>query len=139
MAIRTLWRDAHGVTRLGLGGGIVADSRPEEEWAELAHKGRFLHEAGEATGLIETLRVTPEGRLPRAREHLARVRRGARRLGIPLDEEAALVLWQAEADRAAKGGDGVLRAQLSADGSWRLTSRRGPPPGVAARPDCGAP
>ncbi|WHO39906.1 aminodeoxychorismate synthase component I [Sphingobium sp. AP49] len=43
VAIRTICvEEGHGVGRLGLGSGIVADSEASAEWAECLAKGRFL-------------------------------------------------------------------------------------------------
>jgi len=42
VAIRTLAMGSGGPARLGLGSGIVADSRVEDEWAECLAKGKFL-------------------------------------------------------------------------------------------------
>lgn len=46
VAIRTAQLDtAHQTGRLDLGGGIVADSQPDDEWRELEIKGRFFETA----------------------------------------------------------------------------------------------
>jgi para-aminobenzoate synthetase component 1 len=38
VAIRTVEFDAHGGAVLGVGGGITADSDPDDEWDECLHK-----------------------------------------------------------------------------------------------------
>ncbi|WP_254602756.1 aminodeoxychorismate synthase component I, partial [Sphingomonas bacterium] len=58
VAIRTLTlRD--GAARMGLGGGIVADSRAEAEWDEALAKGAFLTAGARAVDLLETMRFDP--------------------------------------------------------------------------------
>ncbi|MBF0605055.1 MAG: chorismate-binding protein [Nitrospirae bacterium] len=82
VAIRTVtwWGNAMGT--LGLGGGIVADSKVEEEWRELADKGRFLDHPPKPFGLIETCLVNREGVIPRLNAHLQRLSRSADTLGF---------------------------------------------------------
>ncbi|HTM96971.1 MAG TPA: chorismate-binding protein, partial [Croceibacterium sp.] len=42
VAIRTICVNEEGAGTIGLGSGIVADSRAEDEWRECLAKGRFL-------------------------------------------------------------------------------------------------
>ncbi len=51
---------AHGRGRMGIGSGIVADSKAEEEWAECLLKGNFLTKNEPDFQLIETLLWQPE-------------------------------------------------------------------------------
>ncbi|MFZ5985082.1 MAG: anthranilate synthase component I family protein [Acidobacteriota bacterium] len=41
LTIRTAWA-AGGILRAGVGGGIVVDSNPRDEWRETVHKARYL-------------------------------------------------------------------------------------------------
>ena len=54
VAIRTL-DVGSGTARMGVGGGIVADSRAEDEWRECQLKAGFLREATPEFALIETM------------------------------------------------------------------------------------
>ncbi|TRW18091.1 aminodeoxychorismate synthase component I [Glacieibacterium frigidum] len=86
VAIRTLTMQADGA-RLGLGGGIVADSRADAEWAEALAKAAFLSRTPRAVDLIETMRC--EGGVIARRElHLARLATSAAFLEVRYDTAA---------------------------------------------------
>lgn len=90
VAIRTLMIQGM-LGRLGIGGGIVADSEPEAEAAETRLKARFLtglpsHPADQAPfGLIETLRFEPDQGFLRLNRHLARLAMSERYFGMRSD------------------------------------------------------
>jgi len=87
VAIRTLELAAGGMGKLGVGSGIVADSRPAAEWQECLLKARFMTDCDPGLRLIETLR-RENGGYPRLAGHLERLRRSAKWLGFVLDEVA---------------------------------------------------
>ncbi len=103
VAIRTLELAAGGKGKLGVGSGIVADSRPAAEWQECLLKARFLTDCDPGLRLIETLR-RENGDYPRLAGHLARLRRSAEWLGFVLDEPAV----------------GEALASQPATGLWRV-------------------
>ena len=134
VAIRT-FEIAGGSYRLGVGGGITADSVPMREWRECLDKAAPLlaavgagappaapdarpTRAQRAGGLLETVLVL-DGRAVRLADHLARLDRSARELygtGLP----AALA---ERARRCAAGSDvprAALRITLAPDGAVRL-------------------
>ena len=134
VAIRTVTWEAGGVGRVGLGGGIVADSEVDREWAEVADKGRFL-ESGSGDGgppmqLIETLLRDADGRLPGLSDHLARLAASARALGFACDL-AAVARTLAVAAPVVDGDRDVLRLRLSLDGAITLDRRPFPDPPAA--------
>jgi para-aminobenzoate synthetase / 4-amino-4-deoxychorismate lyase len=57
VAIRTLELEPDGRGRLGIGGGVVADSTAQDEWNECFIKARFLTQADPGFELIETMRA----------------------------------------------------------------------------------
>ncbi len=101
VAIRTLWpaKSDHEtpLTKktfcLGLGSGIVADSRADLEWAECLAKGAFAKmdgpEHGVPVDLIETMRFEPAAGLIRLEGHLGRMKDSARALGYEFDRHFA--------------------------------------------------
>jgi len=96
VAIRTLiFPDSsalHGGTNratLGLGSGIVADSRPAEEWRECLAKGEFVGAAGTRFDLIETMFFDPIEGVQRLEGHLARMKASAEALGFAFDRHGA--------------------------------------------------
>ncbi len=101
VAIRTL-RIKPGETpaKLGLGSGIVADSRAGEEWDECLAKGRFVADPG-TFDLIETMRFDPEGGIHLLDRHVARIGESARTFGIPFDRHAVRNELQAATFRIA--------------------------------------
>jgi para-aminobenzoate synthetase / 4-amino-4-deoxychorismate lyase len=85
VAIRTMVvRPGGQVARLGLGSGIVADSRPADEWAECLAKGAFTR-TRRPFDLIETMRHDPFHGIVELDRHLARLKRSADALGFAFD------------------------------------------------------
>jgi len=86
VAIRTLSiRAGESRALFGAGGGIVADSRAEEEWDEARAKGAFLTAAERRFDLIETMRFDPEYGLPLLERHLERMKASADLFGFAFD------------------------------------------------------
>jgi para-aminobenzoate synthetase / 4-amino-4-deoxychorismate lyase len=89
VAIRTLHlRAGDSVATLGLGSGIVADSRKDEEWLECHAKGRFVADQTRFD-LIETMRFAPESGIMLLERHLARLKASAELLDFVFDRHAA--------------------------------------------------
>ena len=127
VAIRTLVvPDGGGRATLGLGSGIVADSRADEEWAECLAKGAFVTAGQRAIDLIETMAFDPEIGLLRLETHLARLKASAEAFGFAFDRHAARNELQAATFRlrAAKR----IRLLLAASGSIAIEVADLPPP-----------
>lgn len=106
VAIRTLELAVGRVGKLGVGGGIVADSQPGSEWQECLLKAKFLRDCDPGLLLIETLR-RENGQYPRLAGHLRRLRRSAAWFGFHLDE---LALSRCLAEQPVNG---VWRVRLT--------------------------
>ena len=90
VAIRTLTvANGDGHATLGLGSGIVADSRADDEWVECHAKAAFLHANARAFDLIETMAFDPEEGIPLLERHLERMRISAETFGYAFDRHAA--------------------------------------------------
>ncbi|MBF0416566.1 MAG: chorismate-binding protein [Magnetococcales bacterium] len=123
VAIRTLcWTGEGAVATMGLGGGIVADSKVEDEWRELADKGRFLSEPPTPFGLIETCLVDDDGVISRLPQHLARLSRSASLLGLPCDVETIHGVL-CERAKQCHPSPRVMRLELHPDGSFSIVER----------------
>ncbi len=94
VAIRSLQLAADQRGRMGIGSGLVADSRADDEWQECLLKARFLKAGDPGLRLIETLRCEA-GHYPRLAGHLARLRRSAASFGFVFDEAAVRAQLQA--------------------------------------------
>ncbi|MEO5346614.1 MAG: chorismate-binding protein [Magnetococcus sp. YQC-9] len=125
VAIRTVVQTARNGWRIGLGGGVVADSNAEAEWAEVADKARFLTEMPEPLTLIETFRVEAGGAIPWLDRHLMRLTSSAKQLGMPLEPtEVAERIRQAARTWARNEPTPLTgRLELIASGQIRLTRR----------------
>ena len=130
VAIRTLVvRGGEG--RLGVGGGILIDSDPDAEWAELAAKGRFLTHPRGPVGLFETMRWEA-GSLRRWPRHRARMAASAAYWDLPFDAAAAESVAAAAvrealaADPGAASGPLRVRLDLTEEG-LSATARPHPP------------
>lgn len=117
VAIRTLELKIGQSGKLGVGGGIVADSQPASEWQECLLKAKFLGDCDPGLKLIETLR-RENGQYPRLAGHLARLRRSAAWFGFGLDE--ALVQQQLAAQPEA--GNWRVRLTLAKSGEIEVQS-----------------
>jgi len=114
VAIRTLTiKDGQG--RLGIGGGIVADSSASGEYQECLVKARFFAQDRPPLGLIETLHYEPERGFARLTLHLDRLAHSAAAFGIPFERARV----DAAIAAAVEGAKGPLRVrlQLNEDGS----------------------
>jgi para-aminobenzoate synthetase/4-amino-4-deoxychorismate lyase len=86
VAIRTLTVDAASDTAmLGLGSGVVADSRVQEEWDECLAKGAFVTKDEAPFDLIETMAFDPESGIALLERHLARMKASAQLFGFEFD------------------------------------------------------
>ncbi|KRE20781.1 hypothetical protein ASE66_08085 [Bosea sp. Root483D1] len=125
VAIRTatLLPDGDGV--YGVGGGIVVDSKPAEEYAECRLKARVLTDLAGDYGLIETLRWS--GGYVRLALHIERLAASAAALGFRFDREQALgQLGEAETSFPA-GEDRRVRCELRRNGIVQITTAPMPP------------
>ncbi|MDQ2893801.1 MAG: aminodeoxychorismate synthase component I [Pseudomonadota bacterium] len=89
VAIRTIAISGDGHATMGLGSGIVADSRADEEWAECLAKAAFVTAGQRGFDLIETMAFDPEAGVLRLERHLARMKASAEQFGYPFDRHAA--------------------------------------------------
>lgn len=132
VAIRTatLLPDGEGV--YGVGGGIVVDSKPAEEYAECRLKARVLTDLADDYGLIETLRWS--GGYVRLTLHVERLSTSAAALGFRFDREQMLrQLAEAEAP-FQPGEERRVRCELRRDGRFEVAIAPMPPvPGEAIR------
>ncbi|HEX8640927.1 MAG TPA: aminodeoxychorismate synthase component I [Allosphingosinicella sp.] len=120
VAIRTLTLKAGAsVARLGLGSGIVADSRAGDEWRECLAKGAFVAEE-RRFDLFETMAFDPHGGIAELDRHLARLKRSADALDFPFDRHVARNELQAATFRA---GPSVVRLLLSRTGAVAIELR----------------
>ena len=106
VAIRTL-TVAAGHGRLGIGGGVVQDSKAQSEYAECLLKARFFETDRRPIGLIETLRF--ENGFVRSDDHLARMRGSAPLFGLSFDDQDA----RHALNQAVAGKTGPLRVRLT--------------------------
>ena len=106
VAIRTLtvWGDEG---ELGIGGGVVQDSRVASEYAECLLKAQFFEAARKPLELIETLRY--ENGFVRLDSHLARMEASARVFGLAFDRGTAT----GAVEKAAAGKRGAVRVRLT--------------------------
>ena len=128
VAIRTLEIDAatHGPTRrarLGVGGGVVADSTPAGEWRECWLKARFATSLDPGFGLIETFAAHYPTQRERIEPHLRRLARSARYFGFALDRRALLRALEHAHASAADDAHGDAPAPASAPTAWRRRTR----------------
>ena len=120
VAIRTLTLRA-GESRavMGLGAGIVADSRAPDEWRECLAKGAFLK--GSDFDLIETMRFDPHEGVAELDRHLNRMKASADALGFAFDRHGARNELQAATFRLRE--EKKVRLLLSPSGAIAVEAR----------------
>jgi para-aminobenzoate synthetase/4-amino-4-deoxychorismate lyase len=117
--IRTLeLAEGAAVARLGLGSGLVVDSRVEDEWAECLLKGEFVARQGQDFDLIETMRFDPHSGVIDLDRHLDRLRHSADDLDFEFDRHAARNELQAATFRRKEPA--MVRLLLSPKGSMAI-------------------
>lgn len=129
VAIRTLSIVNERAT-LGLGSGIVADSRVEEEWAECLAKGAFLTAGQRPIDLIETMAFDPRTGMPLLERHLARMAASAAALGFRFNRHGARNELQAATFRLRD----ARRVRLLLARSGAMAAEVGAMPAPPARP-----
>ena len=125
VAIRTLTlglaqcgvRDA----RLGIGAGIVIDSRAADELDECRLKARFLTDLDPGFELFETMFATLADGVRHLEHHLARIKRSAAVFGFPFERSEALIAIDAARAALPAGCASRLRLTLAYNGRMRVT------------------
>jgi para-aminobenzoate synthetase/4-amino-4-deoxychorismate lyase len=127
VAIRTLaMRADENRALMGLGSGIVADSRPADEWLECLAKGAFVNDPDRSFDLIETMRFDPREGVAETERHLARMKESAEALGFRFDRHGARNELQAATFRLREPK--MLRLLLSPSGAIAIEARPLPEP-----------
>ncbi|AXJ96916.1 aminodeoxychorismate synthase component I [Sphingomonas sp. FARSPH] len=127
VAIRTLdWAADATHATLGLGSGIVADSRADDEWAECLAKGAFVAAGQRAIDLIETMAFDAEEGILLLERHLARMKASASALGFAFDRHAARNELQAATFRLREAKR--VRLLLARSGALAIDIAPAPPP-----------
>ena len=129
IAIRTAWIDQRvGRAVYGVGGGIVWDSVPTQEWHEAHDKARVLHRATRPLRLLETLAWEPGAGPILLDRHLRRLTACAEHFGFDMDPgEVRRRLDAIRADTTQR-----VRVLVSADGAIEVQVQEMSPP--AANP-----
>ena len=120
VAIRTVVLDGQD-GEMGIGGGIVANSKEKSEYEECLLKAHFLTKVDAPFELIETLRYEKVGGFNLLERHLARLHASAHHFGYPFSREAVLAALNAEAARIT-APVAMVRCLLAEDGTITVTA-----------------
>ncbi len=121
VAIRTLWIDADGKGEMGIGSGIVADSRADSEFEECLLKARFLTGRRDPFELIETIRWTKGEGLYLLDRHMQRLAASAAHFGFRFDEGTIRATLHTKTAKL-EGEAAMVRLLLSEDGAAKITA-----------------
>lgn len=131
VAIRTLvlgaprLESAAGLLRpgtIGVGAGIVIDSRADEEYEECRLKARFLTGLDPGFALIETLLATRDEGIPHLERHLARLAASAGCLGFALPLAQIRQALDAQRQALPPATPFRLRLNLAHDGHFDIVA-----------------
>jgi para-aminobenzoate synthetase/4-amino-4-deoxychorismate lyase len=120
VAIRTARIGPNGEGEIGIGGGVVADSRLEAEYDEALLKLKFFKENHMPLGLIETLRWDEHGFYLLER-HLERLETSAAFFEIPYDSAKARTALEEAVGQAVEPE--AQRVRLVLDESGKMTAK----------------
>jgi para-aminobenzoate synthetase/4-amino-4-deoxychorismate lyase len=108
---------------MGIGSGVVSDSKADAEFEECLLKGQFLTKVDAPFELIETMRWERGLGIYLLERHLTRLQSSAAHFGYPFDREQVLTALDAEIAKL-DGDVHMLRLLLAEDGALSLTSTR---------------
>ncbi len=120
VAIRTVVLDADG-GEMGIGSGIVANSKADSEFEECLLKAQFLTRPDAPFALIETIRYERGTGFHLLERHLARLQTSAAYFGYPFAREDVLQALDREA-ALVETPVAMLRFLLAEDGTITVTS-----------------
>jgi para-aminobenzoate synthetase / 4-amino-4-deoxychorismate lyase len=119
VAIRTLvLKD--GQATMGVGGGIVADSDPMDEYRECLLKANFLTHAAPSFQLLETMLWN--GEIGLLDSHLDRMEASASYFGFPFDRQSIAAQLSAHAMHFLPGNLHRIRLLLDSAGKTTITA-----------------
>ena len=123
VAIRTLFIDAGGAGEMGIGSGVVSDSKVDAEFEECLLKAQFLTKADAPFELIETIRWERGVGFHLLERHLVRLQSSATHFGYPFERGKVLAALSAEVEEL-DGDVHMVRLLLAEDGTITVTSTR---------------
>jgi para-aminobenzoate synthetase / 4-amino-4-deoxychorismate lyase len=123
VAIRTLFVDAGGAGEMGIGSGVVSDSKADAEFEECLLKAQFLTKADAPFELIETIRWERGVGFHLLERHLVRLQSSATHFGYPFERGKVLGALSAEVEKL-DGGVHMVRLLLAEDGAITVTSTK---------------
>jgi para-aminobenzoate synthetase/4-amino-4-deoxychorismate lyase len=106
--------------RMGVGAGIVIDSRAEEEFEECALKARFLTGLDPGFSLFETMYATREEGIRHIERHLARLAASAAALGFACPRAEIVAALRQQVAGLAPGVPTRIRLALHKDGRFEI-------------------
>ena len=121
VAIRTLYIDADGTGELGIGSGVVSDSKADAEFEECLLKAHFLTKADAPFELIETIRWERGLGFHLLERHLVRLQSSAAHFGYPYERGKVLGALSAQVEKLDSDVH-MVRLLLAEDGTITLTS-----------------
>jgi para-aminobenzoate synthetase/4-amino-4-deoxychorismate lyase len=120
VSIRTLFL-AGGKGEMGIGSGIVSDSKVDAEFEECLLKAHFLTKIEPPFQMIETLRWESGTGFYLLERHLSRLQSSAAHFAYPYDRDEVVGALEAGV-RELTGGVHLVRLLLAEDGALTVTS-----------------
>ncbi len=125
VAIRTAFITPDGRGEIGIGSGVVADSKAEGEFAEALLKMRFLEDVMDNFQLFETMLFESDKGIWLLDKHMERLEKSAKALGFAFDGAKVLEVI-AMATIGQKNKCLRLRLALDKDGAINITQAEMP-------------
>lgn len=120
VAIRTIQLDSNlKKGKIGLGSGIVWDSKPDKEYSEVLLKSNFLTQPEPYFEIFETARIE-NGNVTFLKEHLTRMKQAAEYFLFPFNENKIISKISAELKKIDKTKTYRLKILLSKSGKINI-------------------
>jgi para-aminobenzoate synthetase / 4-amino-4-deoxychorismate lyase len=117
--IRTIVIDKNGKAQMGVGSGIVHDSKMKAEYDECLGKTKFLHPSLRGNCLIESL-LLKNGKYFLFELHIRRLMKSAAHFGVPVEKKQVIKLLESYALKLKKGSYKV-RLLIDAGGRMKIS------------------
>ena len=120
VSIRTCVLHSESKAEMGIGSGIIWDSKATEEYKETLLKAQFLTNLNLKFRILESLLLQEDGNILYLEEHLERMQKSAFVFGFPFSKNVFQAKLIAFAEDVTSSTEHKLRVELSLSGEFEI-------------------